>query len=114
MPYASGRRGVSSLTFRGLELGGSYVGFTDRPAYANAREIAEDLMSAYVDGDLDQVEIFYNGYISPLTQEVRRETLLPLQQATILEAERARTTTRTRAITRWSSTSPTRSRSCTG
>jgi len=31
------------------------------------------------------VEIFYNGYISPLTQEVRRETLLPLQQATILE-----------------------------
>jgi F-type H+-transporting ATPase subunit gamma len=87
VPYASGRRGVSSLTFRGLELGGIYVGFTDRPAYANARQIADDLMAAYVDGDLDQVEIFYNGYISPLTQEVRRETLLPLQQATILEAE---------------------------
>jgi F-type H+-transporting ATPase subunit gamma len=44
-------------------------------------------MAAYVDGEIDQVEIFYNGYISPLTQEVRRETLLPLQQATILEAE---------------------------
>src|SRR5687767_9475523 len=87
VPYASGRRGVSSLIFRGLELGGSYVGFTDRPGYANAREIAEDLMAAYVDGELDQVEIFYNGYVSPLTQEVRRETLLPLQQATILEAE---------------------------
>ena len=109
----SGRRGVSSLTFRGLELGGSYVGFTDRPGYANAREIAEDLMAAYVDGDLDQVEIFYNGYISPLTQEVRRETLLPLQHATILEAERGARTTRTRATTRWSSTSPTPSRSCT-
>jgi F-type H+-transporting ATPase subunit gamma len=87
VPYASGRRGTSSLTFRGLTLAGSYVGFTDRPAYANAREIAGDLMSAYVDGELDQVEIFYNGYVSPLTQEVRRETLLPLQQATILEAE---------------------------
>jgi F-type H+-transporting ATPase subunit gamma len=85
--YASGRRGFSSLTFRGLEIGGSYVGFTDRPAYANAREIAEDLMTAYVDGHLDRVEIFYNGYISPLTQEVRRETLLPLQQADILEAD---------------------------
>jgi F-type H+-transporting ATPase subunit gamma len=83
--YASGRRGVSSLTFRGLDLGGSYVGFTDRPAYANARQIGEDLMSAYTDGDLDRVDIFYNGYISPLTQEVRRETLLPLQHATILE-----------------------------
>jgi F-type H+-transporting ATPase subunit gamma len=83
--YASGRRGVSSLTFRGLELGGSYVGFTDRPAYANARQIGEDLMSAYTDGDLDRVDIFYNGYISPLTQEVRHETLLPLQEASILE-----------------------------
>jgi F-type H+-transporting ATPase subunit gamma len=83
--YAAGRRGVSSLTFRGLDLSGSYVGFTDRPAYANAREIAEDLMSAFVDGDVDRVDIFYNGYISPLTQEVRRETLLPLQEASILE-----------------------------
>jgi F-type H+-transporting ATPase subunit gamma len=84
--YASGRRGVSSLTFRGKDVAGRYVGFTDRPAYADAREIAEALMAAYVDEKVDQVEIFYNGYISPLRQEVRRETLLPLQQATILEA----------------------------
>jgi F-type H+-transporting ATPase subunit gamma len=85
--YASGRRGVSSLTFRGKEVAGSYIGFTERPAYGDARHIAEELMAVYVDGQVDQVEIFYNGYISPLTQEVRRETLLPLQQATILEAE---------------------------
>src|SRR5215210_3790501 len=84
--YASGRRGVSSLTFRGKEPVGQYTGFTDRPAYANAREIASDLMAAYIDGELDRVEIFYNGYGSPLTQKVTRETLLPLQQASILEA----------------------------
>ena len=33
------------------------------------------------------MEIFYNGYISPLTQEVRRETLLPLQEADVLGDE---------------------------
>jgi F-type H+-transporting ATPase subunit gamma len=82
---AVGRRGVSTLTFRGKDPVGRYVGFTDRPSYADARAIAEDLIAAYVDGKTDRVEIFYNGYISPLTQEVRRETLLPLQQATILE-----------------------------
>ena len=82
--YASGRRGVSSLTFRGKEPVGQYTGFTDRPSHADAREIASDLMAAYVDGELDRVEIFYNGYISPLTQKVTRETLLPLQQASIL------------------------------
>src|SRR4051794_5255197 len=85
--YASGRRGVSSLGFRGREVAGGYTGFTDRPAYANAREIAEDLITAYVDDKIDRVDIFYNGYISPLVQEVRRETLLPLQEATILEAD---------------------------
>jgi F-type H+-transporting ATPase subunit gamma len=83
---AVGRRGVSTLSFRGKDPVGRYVGFTDRPSYADARAIAEDLIAAYVDGKSDRVEIFYNGYISPLTQEVRRETLLPLQQATILEA----------------------------
>jgi F-type H+-transporting ATPase subunit gamma len=85
--YASGRRGVSSLGFRGREVAGGYTGFTDRPSYADARHIAEDLVSAYVDDKIDRVEIFYNGYISPLVQEVRRETLLPLQEATILEGD---------------------------
>src|SRR3954454_2025486 len=85
--YASGRRGVSSLTFRGREVVESYTGFTERAAYANARDIAPDLMAAYVDGEIDRVEIIYNGYVSALTQHVTRETLLPLQQASILGDE---------------------------
>src|SRR5579884_3101426 len=85
--FASGRRPATSLTFRGLEPAETFTGFTDRPAYADARRIAERLIAAYVDGEVDQVEIFYNGYISPVSQEVRRETLLPLQQATLLEEE---------------------------
>ncbi len=84
--YATGRRGVSSLTFRGRELSGSYTGFSDRPAYADARGIADDLMTAYVDGRLDRVEILYNAYVSPLTQHVTRETLLPLSQSVFEEA----------------------------
>src|SRR3954452_21001399 len=82
--YASGRRGVSSLTFRGRAIVEGYTGFTERPAYGNAREIASDLMSAYIDGEVDRVEIIYNGFVSALTQEVTRETLLPLQHASIL------------------------------
>src|ERR671921_234906 len=83
--FAAGRRGVGTLTFRKRNTAGAYTGFTDRPAYANARDIASDLMAAYVDGDVDRVEIFYNHYISPLQQRVTQETLLPLQQASILE-----------------------------
>jgi F-type H+-transporting ATPase subunit gamma len=85
--YASGRRPASSLTFRGLELAESFIGFSDRPSYADARRIAERLMAAYVDGEVDQVEVFYNGYVSPISQVVTRETLLPLQQATVMEED---------------------------
>jgi len=88
--YASGRRGVSSLQFRGREVTGAYTGFTDRPAFADARGIADDLIAAYSDDKVDRVEVIYNGYVSPLTQIVRRETLLPLAQAEVLGEESER------------------------
>jgi F-type H+-transporting ATPase subunit gamma len=81
--YASGRRGVSSLTFRGRELAGAYSGFTDRPAYADARGIANDVIAAFLDGAVDRVEIIYNAYVSPLTQVATRETLLPASAASL-------------------------------
>jgi F-type H+-transporting ATPase subunit gamma len=88
--YASGRRGVSSLTFRKREPAGQYTGFTDRPSYANARDIAGDLVAHYIDGKVDRVEVFYNKFISAVSQEVTHEVLLPLQQATVAEAEEMR------------------------
>jgi F-type H+-transporting ATPase subunit gamma len=79
-----GRRGASTMRFRGEDLHGEYVGFTDRPAFADAREIADKLVAAYVDEELDRVELIYNKYVSPLTQYVWRQTLLPIQQAEVL------------------------------
>ena len=79
-----GRKGVSALTFRKQEIAGSYIGFTDRPAFANAREIGEEMTARYVEEDLDRVELIYNRFVSPLTQHVWRQTLLPLQQAEVI------------------------------
>jgi F-type H+-transporting ATPase subunit gamma len=44
--YAAGRRPASSLTFRGLDVAQSFTGFSDRPAYADARQIAQRMMAA--------------------------------------------------------------------
>jgi F-type H+-transporting ATPase subunit gamma len=76
--YASGRRGVSSLTFRGFDVAGQWQGFTDRPAFENARDIAGDIASQYIDDQVDRVEMIYNGYVSPLQQDVTTDVLLPL------------------------------------
>jgi F-type H+-transporting ATPase subunit gamma len=78
-----GRRGNSTLNFRGETVTNSYVGFTDRPAFTDAREISKQVTAAYVDEELDRVELVYNRYVSPLTQYVRRQTLLPMQQAEV-------------------------------
>src|ERR671919_754601 len=49
--------------------------------YANAirRMTRRTVQAAYVDDKVDRVEMIYNGYISPLTQEVTTDVLLPLQ-----------------------------------
>jgi F-type H+-transporting ATPase subunit gamma len=82
--FVVGRKGVSALNFRKLPLAGEYVGFTDRPAFSDAREIGEALTAQYVDEKVDRVEMIYNRFVSPLTQHVWRQTLLPLQQAEIV------------------------------
>ena len=84
--HVVGRRGNSSMQFRGEPVEESYVGFTDRPGFANAREIGNRLTSDYIDGKFDRVDLIYNRYVSPLTQYVRRQTLLPLQQAEVFGA----------------------------
>jgi F-type H+-transporting ATPase subunit gamma len=84
--HVVGRRGASSLSFRGEPVEESYVGFTDRPSFADARRIGDALTSGYVDEDYDRVDLIYNRYVSPLTQYVRRQTLLPLQQAEVFGA----------------------------
>jgi F-type H+-transporting ATPase subunit gamma len=79
-----GKKGVSALTFRKQEIVGDYVGFTDRPAFSDARAIGESLVARYVDEEVDRVELIYNKFVSPLTQHVWRQTLLPLQQAEVV------------------------------
>jgi len=76
--YASGRRGISSLEFRDREVAGSWAGFTDRPAFSDARDIASEISAQYIDGKFDRLEMIYNGYVSAMTQEVKTDVLLPL------------------------------------
>ncbi len=80
---AVGKRGNSTLGFRGEQVLEAFVGFTDRPAFSDAREIGQVLSSGYIDEKFDRVELVYNRYVSPLTQYVRRHTLLPLQEAEV-------------------------------
>ena len=78
-----GRRGSSTMSFRGENVVESYMGFTERPSFSDARAISRDLTAAFRDGEVDKVDLVYNRYVSPLTQYVRRQTLLPMSAAEV-------------------------------
>ena len=63
-----------------------YVGFTDRPAYADAQAIAHRVLELYVEGAIDRAVLVYNAYVSPLVQTVTEQDLLPIS-ADILQTD---------------------------
>jgi F-type H+-transporting ATPase subunit gamma len=78
--FSAGKKAQSTLRFRRLEVGQSWTGFSDKPAYSDAQAIAHALGEAYVAGEVDRVVIVYNAFISPLVQKVTVRDVLPIPQ----------------------------------
>jgi F-type H+-transporting ATPase subunit gamma len=76
----SGRKGASTLRFRRYELGQSWIGFSDRPAYSDAQAIAHAITELYAEGEVDQVIVVYNHFESPLVQRVVEQEILPIPE----------------------------------
>jgi F-type H+-transporting ATPase subunit gamma len=84
---AVGRKGGSSLRFRGQELEASYTGITDRPKYADAGAIAERVAELYIEGEIDLVVMVYNRFVSALTQRVEAVDVLPVPEEMLTDEE---------------------------
>lgn len=83
---AVGKKGRSTLTFRRRDLAGTYVGFTDRPAYEDAQAIAHRAGELFTSGEVDRVVLVYNTFVSAMTQRVTEQDVLPISRD-ILETD---------------------------
>jgi F-type H+-transporting ATPase subunit gamma len=81
-----GRRGTSTLRFRGQEIEASYTGMTDRPAYSDAQAIAERIADIYAELRVDRVVLVYNRFVSALAQKLEVIDLLPVPES-LLDGE---------------------------
>ena len=81
-----GRRGVTSLRFRRLDLAAEFQGFTDDPRYGDAQAIAHKVSELYTEEEVDRVVVIYNRFESALSQVVTEQELLPLS-AELLETD---------------------------
>ncbi|MHB9111221.1 MAG: ATP synthase F1 subunit gamma [Thermoleophilia bacterium] len=76
--FVVGKRGVGTMRFRGIEIRESIQGITDRPKYTDAGDMAHRIVSAYVNGEVDQVHLIYNHFKSAVEQKVTEQVILPL------------------------------------
>ena len=74
-----GRRGRDFAKKRGFDTRKDYVGFFGKLSYSQAREIANDLITAYQKDELDAVYLLYNYFRSTMAQEIMLVQLLPLE-----------------------------------
>jgi F-type H+-transporting ATPase subunit gamma len=83
----SGKKGRSTLRFRRYDVEQAWVDFTDRPEYSDASAIARKLSELFTEREVDRVVLVYNHYVSPLTQTVEVEDVLPIPRQALEEEE---------------------------
>ncbi len=72
-----GRKAETYFRFRNYDIEASYTGFSEKPTYENAREIAA-MVTELFSGDVDRVELVYTRFISMGSQDVTVRRFLPL------------------------------------
>src|SRR5829696_6230384 len=81
VPYVVGRKGVGFYRFRQREIAGEWTGFSEAPTYANAKEVADAVIDAFLtpddEGGVDEIHIVYTQFVSSVTQRTVTRRLLP-------------------------------------
>jgi F-type H+-transporting ATPase subunit gamma len=83
VPYLAGRKSIAFYGFRRRNVAAKWEGFSDAPTYAQAREIADRLIGAFLtpteEGGVDEIHVVFTRFISMLTQRVDVIRMLPLE-----------------------------------
>ncbi|RPI37274.1 MAG: ATP synthase F1 subunit gamma [Nitrospiraceae bacterium] len=73
-----GRKARDYFKRRNVELKSSWTGISGKISYANAQEIAGNIIEKYTDETVDEVIVIYNEFKSAIAQKVVIAKLLPL------------------------------------
>ena len=79
-----GKKGGSTLRFRGYDVRHSWTGFAAAPSYADAQAVAHRLATLYAEGEVDRVIVVYNHFISALAQNVVAQDVLPIPESLLV------------------------------
>lgn len=74
-----GRRARDFFRHRGFNVIQAHFGFSDKPSYNNAVEVAYDAAQRFADEQFDELRIVYTLFKSALSQTPTNEIVLPLE-----------------------------------
>ena len=74
-----GRKARDFFTRRGFNVIQSHIGFSDRPTYENAVEIAQDAIKTFSSEGFDKLNIVYTVFKTALSQIPTSEVILPVE-----------------------------------
>lgn len=76
--YPIGRKVSDALIKQGYEVQGDFQHMADKPSFAEASSLAQELMDMYERGEIDRVEILYNHFKNTASQILTHEVYLPI------------------------------------
>jgi F-type H+-transporting ATPase subunit gamma len=87
--YTVGRKALGYYSFRNWDISESWTGFSERPSYENAAEVAETLVSAFMAGTgdngdseeqagVDELHIVYTEFKSMMSQSASAHRIAPM------------------------------------
>lgn len=75
---AVGRIGRDFFKKRNMPILKEVTGLSDQPSFAEIQELTSDTVQLFVEEEIDELVIFYNHFISAISQQVTDKRLLPL------------------------------------
>ncbi len=73
-----GRKARDYFVHRGYNVVTEYAGFSERPTYENAKQVANKIMNLFTSGEYDEIHMVYTKFISPINVVPTTAKLLPI------------------------------------
>ena len=74
-----GKKAIEYFRFVGIEMYETREGLSSSPNYEKAAEIIDKSYEDFVNEEIDNIIIIYNGYVNKLTQQIHVKELLPIK-----------------------------------
>ncbi|MDL4839144.1 ATP synthase F1 subunit gamma [Aquibacillus rhizosphaerae] len=75
---AVGRVGRDFFRKRDIPLTNEIIGLSDQPNFTDIKDLTSETVQLYIDEEIDELIVYYNHYVSAISQEVSSTRLLPL------------------------------------